>query len=71
MAAEEEQTYLIYLLRLWPVKDSGTLVWRGSLERAHTDERLGFGSLGELCQYLYEQTATLSAAEGETGPKDT
>ena len=58
----QQQRYLSYLLRLW--QESGSRLsrsdpplWRASLERPQSDERLGFASLAELFAYL----------EGETG----
>ena len=47
--------YLAYLLRIWQVTDAGKLVWRASLEDAHTGERQGFASLDALVAFLWEQ----------------
>jgi hypothetical protein len=44
--------YLSYLLRLWQTQHEGGLVWRASLESAHTGERRGFASLAELITFL-------------------
>ena len=46
-----------YLLRLWQTEHEGALVWRASLESAHTGERRGFASLAELYAFLEEETA--------------
>ena len=51
---EREQ---VYLLRLWQVESEGCLVWRASLEDAHTGERQGFADLALLYTFLTEQTA--------------
>ena len=48
---------LSYLLRLWQTEHEGALVWRASLESAHTGERRGFASLAELYAFLEEASA--------------
>lgn len=48
----------VYLLRLWQVESDGHLVWRASLEDAHTGERQGFADLALLYAHLAEQTTT-------------
>ena len=48
---------LSYLLRLWQTGHKGALVWRASLESAHTGERWGFANLAELYAFLEEETA--------------
>lgn len=50
-----KERYLAYLLRIWQIKDAGQLVWRASLEDAHTGERQGFASLDALIAFLWEQ----------------
>ena len=44
--------YSAYLLRLWQTASGGVLVCRASIEDAHSTERLGFGNLDELIDYL-------------------
>jgi hypothetical protein len=56
-----EQRYLAYLVRLWTVHDNGDLVWRASVENAHTGERHAFADLADLFDFLQteiEQTVT-------------
>lgn len=50
-----EPEYLSYLLRLWRVTVAGQVVWRGSLECAHTGERLGFADSDSLWRFLRSQ----------------
>jgi hypothetical protein len=45
-------TYLSYLLRLYPIQDGDTVVWRASLENPLTGERLGFPNLTALMEFL-------------------
>ncbi len=44
--------YISYLLRLWQTESDEGFVWRASLERPQSGERLGFASLADLCAYL-------------------
>ena len=62
--SREERRYLSYLLRLWQVRSEGELVWRASLESAHTGERQGFANLDDLFDFLQKQTATVLDANG-------
>ena len=55
--SEEQRRYTSYLLRLWQTERKGALVWRASLESAHTGERRGFASVAELCAFLEQETA--------------
>ena len=55
--SEERRRSISYLLRLWQAEHEGTLVWRASLESAHTGERRGFASLAELYAFLQQETA--------------
>ncbi|CAG0943246.1 hypothetical protein ANRL1_01260 [Anaerolineae bacterium] len=52
----QEPRYLAYMLRLWQVRDNDEVLWRVSLEDAHTGERHGFASLEMLFAFLREQT---------------
>ncbi len=51
----EQPRYLAYMLRLCQVRDNDEMVWRASLEDAHTGERHGFASLELLVAFLQEQ----------------
>jgi hypothetical protein len=57
----QQRRYLSYLLRLW--QESGSNLpqgdpplWRASLEKPQTGERLGFASLVDLFIYLENET---------------
>jgi hypothetical protein len=52
---ELDRVYMAYLLRLWQVKDRGTVGWRASLESPHTGESRGFASLDDLFAFLRRQ----------------
>ncbi len=43
---------LSYLLRLWMVKSSDGIHWRGMLESPLTGERIGFPDLESLFNYI-------------------
>jgi hypothetical protein len=62
-ASQEQRDYLSYLLRLWRESDGDASVWRASLRSSRTRERVGFGSLEELFQFLRKQTGILPNAE--------
>ena len=47
-----EQRYLAYMVRLWSVHDNGDLVWRASVENAHTGERHAFADLAGLFDFM-------------------
>lgn len=47
-----EQRYLAYMVRLWAVHDNGDLVWRASVENAHTGERHALAGLAELFDFM-------------------
>ena len=53
--ANKERTRLAYLIRLWQVHCEGQLVWRASLEDAHSGEKRGFGSPAALFAFLQEK----------------
>ena len=57
----EQQRYLAYMLRLWQVGNE-RLLWRASLENAHTGARQGFASLDALMVFLEEETDQGSSA---------
>jgi hypothetical protein len=52
-----------YLLRLWRTEQNGALVWRASLENAHTGERWAFASMAELYAFLDQETAAVNEQE--------
>ena len=58
--SEERRHHVSYLLRLWQAKGERALVWRASLESAHTGERWGFASLAELYVFLQQETAAVN-----------
>jgi hypothetical protein len=47
--------YLSFLLRLWQVKQNGSLVWMASLESPLTGERRSFPNLESFFIYLQEK----------------
>ena len=73
----DERRYLAYMVRLWTVHHNGDLVWRASVENAHTGERCAFADLAGLFEFLRaaaEQEPTAcgqleggSAARSEAG----
>jgi hypothetical protein len=61
--AGEARDYVAYLLRLWREKGGGTTQWRASLQHPHSGERVGFGSLEELFEFLQRQV--VAAADSD------
>jgi hypothetical protein len=64
--------YSAYLLRLWQTASGGDLVCRASIEDAHSNERVGFGTLNDLFDYLRARAEGLQdpvgdMAEGQEG----
>ncbi len=53
--ADKECMHLAYLIRLWQVHSEGQIIWRGSLEDAHSGEKRGFGSPADLFAFLQER----------------
>jgi len=53
--AKKERMRLAYLIRLWQVHSEGQMVWRGSLEDAHSGEKRGFGNQAGLFAFLQEK----------------
>jgi hypothetical protein len=60
---------LSYLLRLWQADHRGALVWRASLESAHTGKRRGFASLAELYAFLEKEIA-VAGERKQRSPSD-
>ncbi len=52
---KKERTRLAFLIRLWQVRSKGQIVWRGSLEDAHSGEKRGFGDPASLFSFLQEK----------------
>lgn len=48
----DERRYLAYMVRLWTVQHNGDLIWRASVENAHTGERCAFADLAGLFDFL-------------------
>jgi hypothetical protein len=65
---EKEPRYLSYLLRLWQTRNRGSLVWRASIEDAHTSVRRGFADLAGLLAFLEREMA---ADNGDKTPDRT
>lgn len=53
--SKKEPVRLAFLIRLWQVRTEGKLVWRGSLEDAHTGEKRGFGDPAGLFAFLQDK----------------
>ncbi len=51
----KERKRLAYLIRLWQVNSEGQMVWRVSLEDAHSGEKKGFGDPSGLFAFLQEK----------------
>ncbi len=52
---DEPGDYLAYMLRLWRTRSHGQLVWRASLENAHTAERVTFASIDALLAFIADK----------------
>lgn len=63
--SEEQHDYLSYLLRLWREGDEGRPVWRASLKSSRTGEKVGFGSLEELFEFLQRETGTIGSSDSD------
>jgi hypothetical protein len=68
----QQRRYLAYLLRLWqesggdPPRDPP--LWRASLERPQSGDRLGFASLADLFAFLDNETG--SSSPGSQHPEE-
>ena len=51
----EEEGYVAYLLRMWPVRNGETTAWRASLESPYSGERHGFADLEALLAFLKQE----------------
>jgi len=65
--SQEQRDYLSYLLRLWRESDEEKPVWRASLRSSRTGEKVGFGSLEDLFDFLQRKTDTGQEAGGDRG----
>ena len=63
--ADRRSGYLSYLLRLWLERSQDIPIWRASLEKPGSEERLGFKDLESLFLYLQQKVAQ---AEKEADP---
>ena len=60
-----EQRYLAYMVRLWTVQNNDGLIWRASVENAHTGERHAFADLAGLFAFLQAAVAAEPAVAGQ------
>ncbi len=60
---DQPPCYMAFLLRLWCVTEDEGIVWRASLEDAHTGERRGFADLKSLFAFLTGQTQRVTSDE--------
>jgi hypothetical protein len=58
---QEQDPYLAYMLRLWPVEVQGRVNWRASLQCVSSGERLGFEDLEQMFDHLRQETRGKSA----------
>ncbi len=63
MNSETSPDYHVYVLRFWTVESQWQPqdVWRFSLEDPETGQRIGFGSLDLLSDFLTHHTAGTSS----------
>ena len=61
----DERRYLAYLVRLWTVHSNGDLVWRASVENAHTGERRAFADVDGLLDFLQAAVTADAATPGQ------
>jgi hypothetical protein len=59
---QEQETYLAYMLRLWPVEVRGEIKWRASLQCVSSGERQGFEDLEELFEHLRKEIQAKDAS---------
>ncbi len=64
--SEETRGYRAYLVRLWRARSGGQVVWRASVEDAHTGERRAFADLAALYAFLKEETGSSGGRKGKT-----
>jgi hypothetical protein len=59
----DERNYRAFLVRLWAVSQGDEVVWRGTVQDAHTGARMAFADLAGLCEFLKAVTATPPARQ--------
>jgi len=52
--------YISYLLRLWQESSGDQQLWRASLEKPQSGDRLGFAGLVDLFAFLENETGSSS-----------
>ena len=60
-----EQRYLAYMVRLWTVQNNDELIWRASIENAHTGKRHAFADLAGLFAFLQAAVAAKPAVAAQ------
>jgi hypothetical protein len=65
---DQQKRYLSYLLRMWQEDSGSPPLWRASLERPQTGERLGFASLVDL--FIFLENETRSTPPGSQPPEE-
>lgn len=65
---DERRQHLTFLMRLWQAQSDGRLVWRMSLEDAHTGIRCGFADLASLVAYLDAQLTDTEESCNDDAP---
>jgi hypothetical protein len=71
MMAKQRRPYRAWLLRLWPERSGGQLVWRASLEEVPSGVRQGFGNLAQLFAFLETQAkASDGSAANDASPSE-
>ena len=53
----DEEPYLAYMLRLWPVDVAGRVNWRASLQDVTSGQKHGFENLDALFEFLRMETS--------------
>jgi hypothetical protein len=61
MNGKAPNNYVSFILRLWRGREGEDGGWRASLEDPLTGERVGFGSLDEMFEFLRKQTTAAPA----------
>jgi hypothetical protein len=64
---DDAQGYRAYLVRLWQTRSRGQVVWRASVQDAHSSERDAFADLEALFAFLEEKTGGRTRREAKAG----
>jgi hypothetical protein len=67
----QQNDYFSYLLRLWRETGGGQTAWRASLEPSLAEKRRVFASLGDLFEYLRQQTGVVIDADNDEAESET